>query len=136
MTPFRIAAIDHVVLRVRDMDRMIAWYRDVLGCALDKRQDDLGLVHMRAGASLIDLLDIDGKLGREGGPPAGPKGRNVDHFALQVAPFDAATLRAHFAAHGVAPGEIRERYGAAGTGPSLYLTDPEGNGVELKGPPA
>jgi catechol 2,3-dioxygenase-like lactoylglutathione lyase family enzyme len=135
MTPFRIGFLDHVVLRVRDMERMIAWYRDVLGCPLDKRQDDLGLVHMRAGSSLIDLLDVNGKLGREGGPPAGDKARNVDHFAIQVEPFDGPALRAHFEAHGIAPGEIKERYGAAGKGPSMYITDPEGNGVELKGPP-
>jgi glyoxylase I family protein len=132
--PFRIGAIDHVVLRVRDMNRMIAFYRDVLGCPVEKIQEEFGLVQLRAGGSLIDLLDIAGKLGREGGAAPGSEGRNVDHFALRIAPFDPAALNAHLVAHGLQPGEVKERYGAEGSGPSLYIADPEGNGIELKGP--
>jgi catechol 2,3-dioxygenase-like lactoylglutathione lyase family enzyme len=133
--PFHIGAIDHVVLRVRDMERMIAFYRDVLGCPVEKVQEEFGLVQLRAGGSLIDLLDVAGKLGREGGAAPGREGRNVDHFAIRISPFDPAALAAHLVAHGLAPGEIKERYGAEGSGPSLYIADPEGNGIELKGPP-
>jgi glyoxylase I family protein len=132
--PFHIGQLDHVVLRVRDMERMIAWYGEVLGCPVDKRQDQFGMVHLRAGAALIDLVDVNGPLGREGGPPAGETGQNLDHFALRIDPFDPAALRAHLAAQGIDPGDVKERYGAAGTGPSIYLRDPEGNRVELKGP--
>ena len=81
------------------------------------------------------LVDVDAPLGRAGGPPAGREARNMDHFAVQVAPFDADAIRAHLAAHGIEAGEVAERYGAEGTGPSLYVTDPDGNVVELKGVP-
>ena len=68
------------------------------------------------------------------GAAPGPEGRNLDHFALQVRPFDEAAIRAHLAAHGVTVIEEGQRYGADGTGFSLYVRDPEGNTVELKGP--
>ena len=135
MSAFSILGLDHVVLRVADLDRSLRFWRDALGCPIEKRQDEIGLVQLRAGTSLIDLVPIDGKLGREGGAPPGHEGRNVDHVALRIAPFDAAAIRAHLAAHGIAPGEVVKRYGAEGDGPSMYITDPDGNGVELKGPP-
>ncbi len=92
-------------------------------------------MQLRAGSSLIDLVPVDGKLGRMGGAPPGVEGRNMDHFCLRVEPFDDAAIRAHLQAHGVAAGQVESRYGAEGEGPSIYLTDPEGNVVELKGPP-
>jgi catechol 2,3-dioxygenase-like lactoylglutathione lyase family enzyme len=132
----RIREIDHIVLRVRDLERMIDFYCGALGCALEWRRDDLGLVHLRAGRSLIDLVPVDGPLGRKGGAAAGAEGRNMDHLCLRVEGFDEAALVAHLAAHGARIGEIAPRYGADGKGPSLYLYDPEDNLVELKGPPA
>ncbi len=131
----RIQAIDHVVLRVRDLDGAIRFYCRVLGCAVERRQDDLGLVQLRAGRSLIDLVDVAGSLGRQGGAPPGSGGANMDHLALRLEAFDAAALAAHLEAHGVAPGEVVTRYGAEGDGPSMYIRDPEGNTIELKGPP-
>ncbi|MBW2426201.1 MAG: VOC family protein [Deltaproteobacteria bacterium] len=131
-----IAGLDHVVLRVRDLTRSIAFYEDVLGCHEERRLDELGLVQLRAGASLIDLVDIDSPLGRAGGGPPEPGGPNVDHFALLLADFDEASIRAHLEAHGVEAGENAQRYGAQGMGPSIYLRDPDGNTVELKGPSA
>jgi glyoxylase I family protein len=107
----------------------------VLGCSFEKWQEPLGLLQLRAGSSLIDLVTLDGPLGRAGGAPAGREGRNVDHFCVRIEPFDEPALRAHLAAHGIAAGEVAQRYGAEGSGPSLYLTDPDGNAVELKGPP-
>ena len=132
----RIRDIDHVVLRVRDLERMIGFYCDVLGCALEWRRDDLGLVHLRAGRSLIDLVPVDGPLGRQGGAAPGADGHNMDHLCLRVEPFDEAAILAHLRAHSARIGEIAPRYGADGKGPSIYLQDPEGNRVELKGPPA
>lgn len=123
----RIAQLDHVVLRVADMDRMLRFYIDVLGCHEERRLASIGLVQLRAGASLIDLME---KSDSEQGP-----GHNMDHFAVRIDPFDEASLRAHLVAHGVAAGSVESRYGAEGTGPSLYIEDPEGNTVELKGPP-
>jgi len=132
---FTVLRLDHLVLRVRDPQRMIAFYRDVLGCPLEKTQAALGLYQLRAGQSLIDLVDVAGPLGRHGGQAPGAEGRNLDHLCLRIEPFDLAQLQAHLVRHGVTPGESGLRYGAEGNGPSLYLTDPEGNLVELKGPP-
>jgi glyoxylase I family protein len=133
--PFTIRDIDHVVLRVRDLDRVREFYCAVLGCRVDKVQESLGLVQLRAGRSLIDLVTIDGEIGRAGGAAPGREGHNVDHFCLRIEGFDAAAIKAHLTAHGVAHGEVATRYGADGSGPSLYIADPEGNSVELKGAP-
>ena len=130
----RVRAIDHVVLRVADLERTIAFYRDVLGCAVERRQDEIGLVQLRAGSSLIDLVPVAGPLGRTGGAAPGKEGRNLDHFCLRVEPFDEAAIRGSLRAHGIDAGPLASRYGAEGEGPSLYLSDPEGNVVELKGP--
>ena len=130
----RIRDIDHVVLRVRDLERMIAFYRDVLGCDVVWRRPDLGLVHLRAGAALIDLVTFDGPVGGRGGAAPGQAGRNLDHLCLRVDPFDASAILAHLAAHGVKADAMDERFGAEGEGASLYIDDPEGNIVELKGP--
>jgi glyoxylase I family protein len=132
--PIAIQGFDHIVLRVRDKDRMLDFYRGVLGLAVDWDRPDLGLTHVRAGAQMIDLVTLDGPLGRRGGAGPGLEGRNLDHFALQVRPFDEAAIRAHLAAHGVEIVEEGPRYGADGEGLSLYVRDPEGNVVELKGP--
>lgn len=131
---FALSGIDHVVLRVENADAVIAFYVDVIGCRLERTQAEIGLYQLRAGQSLIDVVPVDGVLGRAGGAAAGAEGRNLDHFALGVAPFDEDAIRAHLAAHGVAVVEAGERYGAEGFGPSIYVKDPAGNVVELKGP--
>ena len=133
--PFQLQQLDHVVLRVRDVAKMVAFYCDVLGCTVERTQEAIGLTQLRAGASLIDLIDVDGKLGRMGGAAPGEEGRNLDHFCLSVQPFDLGAITAHLRSHGVRIGEFGSRYGAQGEGPSQYLFDPEGNVVELKGPP-
>jgi glyoxylase I family protein len=136
MPPFRLQQIDHVVLRVRDIAAMLAFYCEVLGCREERRQDELGLVQLRAGDSLIDLVSLDGKLGRMGGAGPASEGHNMDHLCLRVEGYDEAAIRAHLQAHGVRIGESGSRYGALGEGPSIYLYDPQGNMIELKGPPA
>ena len=98
-------------------------------------EESTTLTPLRAGASLIDLVPVDGKLGRMGGAAPGSEGHNVDHVAVRIAPFDEAAIRAHLQAHGIEAGEVARRYGAEGQGPSLYIADPDGNTVELKGPP-
>jgi catechol 2,3-dioxygenase-like lactoylglutathione lyase family enzyme len=132
--PIAVQGFDHIVLRVRDRERMLAFYVGVLGLSVDKEQPHVGLTHIRAGTQMIDLVTLDGTLGRMGGAGPGKEGRNLDHFALQVRPFDEPAIRAHLAAHGVAIVDEGERYGAEGDGFSLYVQDPEGNTVELKGP--
>lgn len=135
MNAFRVLRLDHVVLRVRDPARSIAFFGDVLGCEIVRRRDDLGLVHLRAGVSMIDLVASDGPLGRQGGAAPQAEGRNVDHLCLRIEPFDEVAILAHLQAHSIAVGEIASHnFGAEGYGPSIYFKDPDGNTIELKGP--
>jgi catechol 2,3-dioxygenase-like lactoylglutathione lyase family enzyme len=124
-TSFRITGLDHVVLRVASLERAIKFYGDVLGCPIERELETPRLVQLRAGTSMIDLVPC-----QEGEEP----GRNMDHFAVRVASMDVPALSAHLARHGIDPGEVRRRYGAEGYGSSIYITDPDGNTVELKGP--
>jgi glyoxylase I family protein len=130
-----IREIDHLVLRVRDVEAMVRFYGEVLGCPVQRVDEKIRLVQLRAGRGLIDLIPVDSEIGRAGGAAPGREGRNMDHFCLRVDPWDADAVRAHLRAHGVEPGPVAQRFGAEGQGPSVYLTDPEGNTVELKGPP-
>jgi catechol 2,3-dioxygenase-like lactoylglutathione lyase family enzyme len=132
---FRIKQIDHLVLRVTDIQAMLGFYVDVLGCELEKVQQGIGLYQLRAGASLIDLVPVDGKLGAMGGAAPGAEGRNLDHLCLSIEQFDGEAILQYLAGHGHAAGPVESRYGAEGQGPSIYVKDPEGNVVELKGPP-
>ena len=131
----RIREIDHLVLRVRDLQAMLDFYCLALGCTVERKQDEIGLVQLRAGRSLIDLIPVDGPLGRSGGAAPGAEGHNLDHLCLRLEPFDEPAIRAHLAAYGIGAGETASRFGAEGSGPSIYVTDPDGNTVELKGPP-
>ncbi len=126
MHGFQITGIDHVVVRAADQARALAFYRDVLGLVVEREQPELGLIQLRAGRSLIDLIPADAA------DRADPRRPNIDHFALGVFPFDEAALRAHLAAMRVPVVEAGLRYGAGGEGPSLYVLDPEGNKIELK----
>jgi glyoxylase I family protein len=129
-----IRAIDHVVIRVRDIDAMTRFYCDILGAEHVAHRAAFGMTHLRVGASMIDLIAVDGPLGKSGGAPPGKEGRNMDHLCLRIEPFDQQAIVAHLERHGVAVGKIATRFGAEGNGVSIYLTDPEGNDLELKGP--
>ena len=122
----RVKGLDHVVLRVADMDRAIGFYEQVLGLHVERRLESIGLVQLRAGTAMIDLVprteDED-------------DGRNMDHFAVRIEEMDVPAITAHLKTQGIDPGEVRRRYGAEGYGSSIYITDPDGNTVELKGPP-
>ena len=138
-SPIPLMGIDHVVIRVRDLEPMLAFYTEVLGCEVAKHNAPLDLWHLRAGSALIDLVPINGVLGRSGGasgdtkPPAA-SGRNVDHVAFKVQPFDPPALLSHLQSHGIdAKATLQSRFGTDGDGPSIQFTDPEGNGIELKG---
>lgn len=133
--PFALHQLDHIVLRVRELERTATFYIEVLGCEVARRREELGLIHLRAGSSLIDLVATDGPLGRKGGAPPEDGGRNLDHLCLRIEPFDEPALLAHLAVHAVTPhGTVQSRFGAEGEGPSLYFSDPEGNTIELRGP--
>ena len=132
---FHLKSLDHVVLRVTDVERCLEFYETVLGCTVDQARTDIGLYQLRAGDSIIDLADVAGPIGSEGGPAPGPTGHNVDHFCIRIEPFDEDELRHHFASHGIEAGPVLNNWGADGRGPSMYIRDPEGNTIELKGPP-
>lgn len=130
----KVLGLDHVVLRSARPESLIAFYRDVLGCPVERESaPETGLVQLRAGSALIDIISIDGTLGRRGGRGPGREGRNVEHFCLAVEKFDEAAIRRHLERHGIAVKEAGRRYGATGFGPSIYIEDPDGNTVELKG---
>lgn len=125
---FALLGLDHIVLRTTDVDAMVAFYRDALGCPVEKVQPKFKLTQLRAGAALIDIVEV------ADAPERPAEAHNMDHYCLAIRPWDEAALLAHLRAHGITPGEIGRRYGAEGYGPSIYLSDPEGNTVELKGP--
>lgn len=127
-----VQSVDHVVLRVADVEKVGRFYVEVLGGQWDRRRHDLGLHHLRLGNLMIDLVPADGQLGQLGGPPPGRDGHNVDHVAFRVKPWDGEAILAELQRHGLKC-EIKTRYGADGDGPSIYIEDPEGNGIELKG---
>jgi len=132
MIPIR--DIDHIVLRVVHLDAMLHFYVQTLGCRIERRRDEIGLIQLRAGSAMIDLVPVDGAIGRSGGAPPAAQGRNMDHFCLRVEPFEPEAIRAQLETHGYAAGPVELRFGAEGEGPSIYVTDPDGNVVELKGP--
>lgn len=132
----RIKTLDHVVIRARDAESMIGFYCGVLGCVVERRSSpEFGLIQLRAGDSLIDIVAVDSEIGRKGGAAPGKQGRNMDHFCVRVEPFKEEAIRAHLTQYGVVGSKLETRYGAEGNGPSIYIQDPEGNTVELKGPP-
>jgi len=132
----KIQQIDHVVLCVADLERAVTFYREVLGCIEERRVGSINLVQLRAGRSLIDLLGSAAGEGEGGGRTIAGGGRNMDHFAVRVETFEEVKLRAHLESHGIAAGDVKQRFGAEGEGPSMYIEDPDGNIIELKGPPA
>jgi len=129
-----LRGIDHVVLRVTNMDAMRRFYCDVLGATHVAYRQQFGMSHLRVGEAMIDLIEVDGPLGKAGGAAPGKEGRNMDHVCLRVEPFDQQAIVAHLERRGVKVGDIRNRFGAEGNGISIYISDPEGNTVELKGP--
>lgn len=132
--PIPIAGIDHIVLRVADVDPVLAFYTDVLKCPVERRDDEIGLIQLRAGDALIDIVPVDSKLGRMGGAAPGAEGHNMDHVCLRLRRFDADEILAYLAQAGIDTEGVARRYGADGFGPSIYVEDPAGNTVELKGP--
>lgn len=128
-----IYGLDHIVLRTTRMEEMQHFYCHVLGCKIERElSPEFGLVQLRAGTALIDLVAVDSELGRAGGGPPTRGSNNMDHFCLQINPLPEAELLGHLTSHGIDAGPFERRYGAQGYGNSIYLQDPEGNTVELR----
>jgi glyoxylase I family protein len=122
--PFVVEELDHVVLRCSDQSRMLDFYVRVLGLVEERRLDAIGLIQLRAGRSLVDLV-----------PDTSPAPRdrpNVDHVCLAVRASDIDAVVAHLTGEDVETiGEPMVRYGARGYRTSIYCRDPEGNVIEL-----
>jgi len=131
--PFALEGLDHVVLLVRDMGEAELFYREVIGCTVEGRLPEYGMMQLRAGAALIDLVDIGSEEGAWARPPV-EGGRNMDHVCIATGPWEEDAMRSHLAAHGVVIVEEGIRSGARGDGFSFYVQDPSGNTLELKGP--
>lgn len=125
-SPMAVLGLDHVVLRVRSLEKSVAFYRAVMGARIERQLKTPRIVQMRIGDSLIDLVP-----GRKRSADAE---HNMDHFAVRVAALDASTLARRLKPFGITPGEIKDRYGSGGYGPSIYFNDIDGNTLEFKGP--
>ena len=131
--PIRIRTLDHVVLRSDNIAPLLQFYVAVLGCTVERELGpEFGLFQLRAGNSLIDLVDVNGELGRMGGPAPGKMGHNLDHFCLEIDAIDEQILLDWLASNQVESSPFERRYGASGFGRSVYIQDPDGNTVELK----
>lgn len=132
---FQLLHLDHIVLRCHSLPIMLDFYQQILGCTVERCLPELGLYQLRAGSQLIDLISVEGELGQEGGAAPGVDGHNLAHFCLRISPYDATALTSFFNQLGIKVSASVQRYGADGFGPSVYIQDPMGNTIELKGPP-
>ena len=123
---FTPLGLDHIVLYVRDQARSRQFYTELLGCTVDAVNEKASIIHLRFGEQQIDIVPGNG-------PAADERRQGIDHFCLSIDCGDLPALAAQLRAQGVTlEGEIVTRLGAYGTGPSLYLHDPDGYKVELK----
>ena len=130
---FEVAGIDHVVLRTSKINEMLDFYCGILGCKVERKSSpEFGITQLRAGNALIDLVRVDSKIGKLGGRPPSKTENNMDHFCLQLKMISEEKIRNHLETHSIDVGEFSDRYGAQGTGRSIYINDPEGNTVELR----
>jgi len=123
---FTPLGLDHVVFRVEDQQASQRFYVDVLGCTVDHVNERISLIHLRFGEHYIDLLPATAEA------PATVAG-GVDHVCLSIQCDDLAKAADELRRRGVViEGDVVQRRGAYGTGPSLYVRDPDGHVVELK----
>jgi glyoxylase I family protein len=132
--PFALEGIDHILLLVSGMKPAVRFYTEVLGCRVEGELPQYGMLQLRAGAALMDLVDIAAPEAGWAKPPVAG-GRNVDHLCLALGIHDEAELRRHLARHRVEIIEEGVHGGSRGESLSLYVRDPSGNVIELKGPP-
>lgn len=128
-----VLAIDHIVLRTTKLEEMLEFYTNVLNCSIERETAvETGLTQLRAGSALIDLVVVNSRLGAVGGGAPTKTERNVDHFCLQIRSVPEQEIINYLEKSGIEVGEFSSRYGAQGEGSSIYIQDPEGNGVELR----
>ena len=121
---FKVMGLDHIVLKTDKINTMLEFYCQILGCQIEKTQPDFRLTQLRAGINMLDIIEVDDA-------PAGNQ-HNLDHFCLQINPFDYENLKQYFDSKGINIYRYGKRIGAQGIGYSFYLKDPQGNELELK----
>ena len=125
--PIECRGIDHVVLRVSDIERSLHFYTEILGMSLERIIEGINVYQLRCGNNLIDLCVLP-----EGTELAEKEARGIDHLCLTVhGDFDAIVsfVKAHDVPITFGPVEL---YGATGYGTSIYVLDPDGHTLELK----
>ena len=128
-----ITGLDHIVLRTSNMEQMLHFYSTILGCPVERElSPEFGLIQLRAGNALIDLVAVDSELGRMGGGPPREGENNMDHFCLQIEAQPEEEISSYLSSHGIEVAPFERRYGAQGYGNSVYLRDPDGNTLELR----
>jgi glyoxylase I family protein len=125
--PFVIDCIDHVLVIVGGMDGALRFYEGVLGCGVESRLPQYGMVELRAGTSHIDLVDANVAEG-SWAKPAVAGDRNVHHVALRLGHVSEKALRDYLSAQGVS---ILEERVEDDDNVSFYVADPSGNTIEL-----
>ena len=136
MKSIKITGLDHIVLNVRDIDRSLAFYTQVLGLKGERvqefREGKVGFPSVRINEhTIIDLFPLKGAEVQE--KIAEKAHRNLNHFCLVVEKEDFSEIVEYLKGHGIA---IREgpisRWGAQGRATSVYFFDPDGNEVEIR----
>lgn len=127
MKPLEIDGIDHVVLRVTNIQRSLDFYVGLLGLSLERVIEDIGIYQLRCGRNLIDLVAMPA-----GAVLADVPQRGIDHVCLHVR-GDMSRILEYMQENGVELGSpLREIYGSTGFGTSLYVLDPDRHTIELK----
>lgn len=133
-TPFNVVGLDHVVILVTDMQKALDFYQGILGLPHGYAFPDIAMEQLWVGTELLVLIDISTPKGAGAIPPVSG-GRNMDHFCISLVPYDKDALRAYLVDQGVEIVNEAFHSGARGMGEAIYVLDPFGNKVELKGPP-
>ena len=128
----KITEMDHIVLRVKDVEESLRFYCETLGMPSERvdqwRAGEVRFPSARLNAdTIIDFFGTDQEtIGKDGV-------KNQDHYCMVIEPTDMEELKAKFEAMGVeiqaGPGN---RWGSHGDGISLYIYDPDNNVVELR----
>lgn len=131
---FKIKRLDHIVIRTANIKEMVSFYCFTLGCkVITDKITEHGMIQLSAGDSLIDLLDVSSEVGKKSGGIPDQNSRNMDHFCILLDHFDEVEIKLHLKKYGVEFSDVQMQFGATRYGPSIYIYDPDGNTVELKG---
>ncbi len=116
--------IGHVVLKVRDLDRALAFYRDLLGFGVSSQMSNVMIFLTATGENHHDLALL--RVG-DSAPGAAPNAVGLYHVAIRLAD-DAELRRAHdlLRERGMLRGAVDH-----GVTHSVYTADPDGNEIEL-----